>query len=53
VDAVVSNPPYSQAWDPTINEGDARYASYELAPKGKADYAYLLADLNHSSLTAL
>ena len=43
VDAVVSNPPYSQNWDPT----DARYKSYGLAPKSKADYAFLLHDLYH------
>ena len=47
VDAVVSNPPYSQAWDPTNKEGDARYARFGLAPKGKADYAFLLHDLYH------
>ena len=47
VDAVVSNPPYSQAWDPTNKENDPRYASFGLAPKGKADYAFLLHDLFH------
>ena len=47
VDAVVSNPPYSQAWDPTNKEGDPRYARFGLAPKGKADYAFLLHDLFH------
>lgn len=47
VDAVVSNPPYSQNWDPTNKEGDARYARYGLAPKSKADYAFLLHDLYH------
>ena len=47
VDAVVSNPPYSQAWDPTGKEHDERYAKYGLAPKGKADYAFLLHDLYH------
>ena len=47
VDAVVSNPPYSQNWDPTNKEGDARYARYGLAPKAKADYAFLLHDLYH------
>ena len=40
VDAVVSNPPYSQAWDPTNKEGDARYARFGLAPKGKAVSAF-------------
>lgn len=47
VDAVVSNPPYSQAWNPADKEGDARYSSFGLAPKGKADYAFLLHDLFH------
>ena len=47
VDAVVSNPPYSQNWDPSNKEGDARYARYGLAPKAKADYAFLLHDLYH------
>lgn len=28
VDAVVSNPPYSQAWNPVDKETDPRYASY-------------------------
>lgn len=40
VDAVVSNPPYSQAWNPTDKESDPRYARYGIAPKGKADYAF-------------
>lgn len=47
VDAVVSNPPYSQAWNPSDKETDPRYAEYGLAPKGKADYAFLLHDLYH------
>lgn len=47
VDAVVSNPPYSQAWDPPNKEADPRYARFGLAPKGKADYAFLLHDLFH------
>lgn len=47
VDAVVSNPPYSQNWNPTDKETDPRYADYGLAPKGKADYAFLLHDLYH------
>lgn len=47
VDAVVSNPPYSQAWDPSNKETDPRYARFGLAPKGKADYAFLLHDLFH------
>ncbi len=47
VDAVVSNPPYSQEWDPTDQENDPRYADFGLAPKGVADYAFLLHDLYH------
>ncbi len=47
VDAVVSNPPYSQNWDPTNKETDPRYNRFGLAPKGKADYAFLLHDLFH------
>ena len=47
VDAVVSNPPYSQQWNPSDKESDPRYKSYGLAPKGKADYAFLLHDLYH------
>lgn len=47
VDAVVSNPPYSQAWDSANKESDPRYARFGLAPKTKADYAFLLHDLYH------
>lgn len=47
VDAVVSNPPYSQQWTPEGKESDPRYADYGLAPKSKADYAFLLHDLYH------
>ena len=47
VDAVVSNPPYSQNWNPTDKEADPRYARFGLAPKSKADYAFLLHDLYH------
>ena len=46
VDAVVSNPPYSQSWTGG-KETDPRYAGYGLAPKSKADYAFLLHDLYH------
>ena len=44
VDAVVSNPPYSQKWDP---KEDVRFSNYGIAPKAKADYAFLLHDLYH------
>ena len=47
VDAVVSNPPYSQAWDSLNKENDPRYSRFGLAPKSKADYAFLLHDLFH------
>jgi type I restriction enzyme M protein len=47
VDAVVSNPPYSQKWDREHKDSDARYADFGLAPKSKADYAFLLHDLFH------
>ena len=48
-DAVVMNPPYSQKW--SADKGfldDPRYMSYGvLAPKSKADYAFLLHGLYH------
>ncbi len=54
VDAVVSNPPYSQSWTPPrkakngdMGEVDPRFDDYGIAPKGKADYAFLLHDLYH------
>ncbi|MGI2133010.1 type I restriction-modification system subunit M [Shewanella baltica] len=47
VDAVVSNPPYSQAWDPSFKDSDPRYSRFGLAPKTKADFAFLLHDLYH------
>ena len=47
VDAVTSNPPYSLKWSPSGKDTDERFAEYGLAPKGKADYAFLLHDLYH------
>lgn len=47
LDAVVSNPPYSQKWDPHHKDSDPRYARFGLAPQSKADYAFLLHDLYH------
>ena len=47
VDAVVSNPPYSLNWNSNGRESDPRYKEYGLAPKSKADYAFLLHDLYH------
>lgn len=53
VDAVVSNPPYSQSWVPPRKSKtgiqikiDPRF-EYGIAPRGKADYAFLLHDLYH------
>ncbi len=43
VDAVVSNPPYSLKWQP---HKDPRF-DYGIAPRAKADYAFLLHDLYH------
>ena len=47
VDAVVSNPPYSQKWDPKNKEFDSRFKEFGVAPKAKADYAFLLHELYH------
>lgn len=47
VDAVVSNPPYSLHWTPDNMDQDPRFARYGVAPKTKADYAFLLHELHH------
>lgn len=47
VDAVVSNPPYSLRWETDGKENDPRFRGYGLAPKSKADYAFLLHCLYH------
>lgn len=47
LDAVVSNPPYSQPWNPKDKEGDIRYKRFGVAPQAKADFAFLLHDLFH------
>lgn len=47
VDAVVSNPPYSLPWHPEKWEHDPRFINYGVAPKTKADYAFLLHELHH------
>lgn len=47
VDAVVSNPPYSQKYDPEPIRDSARFAEYGLPPASKADYAFLLHGLYH------
>ena len=36
---IISNPPYSLKWDPL---NDERFQNYDLAPKSKADYAFVL-----------
>ena len=47
-DAVVANPPYSAEWDNDDSKlKDARFKDYALAPKKKADYAFLLHGLYH------
>jgi type I restriction enzyme M protein len=48
VDAVVANPPYSQAWIRKDMDSDPRFKYYGLAPAGKADYAFLLHNLYHT-----
>lgn len=47
VDAVVSNPPYSKKWNAEGKDQDPRFSGYGLAPKSKADYAFLLHGLYH------
>ncbi|WOG27420.1 N-6 DNA methylase [Endozoicomonas sp. 8E] len=53
LDAVVSNPPYSQKWEPEHKDNDPRYSRFGLAPKSKADYAFLLHDLYHLKPTGI
>lgn len=45
-DAVMANPPYSQNWDNAHREDDPRF-KYGVAPKSKADFAFLLHSLYH------
>lgn len=45
-DAVMANPPYSQNWDNQNREDDPRFR-FGVAPKSKADYAFLLHSLYH------
>lgn len=52
VDAVVSNPPYSQHWDSTDKEMDPRFKDYGVAPKSKADYAFCCTNFITSNQTA-
>jgi type I restriction enzyme M protein len=46
-DAVMANPPYSAHWDSKDREDDLRWREYGVAPKTKADYAFLLHCLYH------
>ncbi|MFW3579150.1 type I restriction-modification system subunit M [Vagococcus fluvialis] len=45
--AVMANPPYSAHWDNKEREDDPRWREYGIAPKTKADYAFLLHCLYH------
>ncbi|EII0191011.1 type I restriction-modification system subunit M [Listeria monocytogenes] len=46
-DAVIANPPYSAHWNNDNREDDPRWSEYGVAPKSKADYAFLLHCLYH------
>lgn len=47
-DAVVENPPYSAHWDNQDSKlKDPRFKDYGLAPKSKADFAFLLDGFYH------
>jgi type I restriction enzyme M protein len=52
-DAIVSNPPYSVKWvgsdDPTLINDDRFAPAGVLAPKSKADFAFVLHSLNYLS----
>lgn len=52
-DAIVSNPPYSVSWigsdDPTLINDDRFAPAGVLAPKSKADFAFVLHSLNYLS----
>lgn len=49
-DAVVANPPFSLKWAPDDSTSeDSRFASYGVAPKSAADFAFLLHGLNYLS----
>lgn len=52
-DAIVSNPPYSVKWigsdDPTLINDDRYAPAGVLAPKSKADFAFVLHTLNYLS----
>ncbi|HEL2195175.1 type I restriction-modification system subunit M [Streptococcus suis] len=52
-DAIVSNPPYSIKWigdaDPTLINDERFSPAGKLAPKSKADFAFIMHSLNHLS----
>ncbi|OHO36284.1 restriction endonuclease [Streptococcus sp. HMSC034F02] len=52
-DAIVSNPPYSVKWvgdgNPTLINDDRFAPAGKLAPKSKADFAFIMHSLNHLS----
>lgn len=52
-DAIVSNPPYSVKWvgngDPTLINDERFAPAGKLAPKSKADFAFIMHSLNHLS----
>jgi len=51
-DVVTMNPPYSAHWSAAKGfETDERFMNYELAPKSKADYAFLLHGFYHLKAT--
>lgn len=45
---VISNPPYSQSWAPQMDE---RFVGYKLAPKSKADFAFILDGIHSLNAT--
>ena len=47
VDGCCSNPPYSQSWENSDADNDVRFKDYGVAPKSKADLAFLLHNLYH------
>lgn len=52
-DAIVSNPPYSISWvgskDPTLRSDERFAPASVLAPRSKADFAFILHTVNHLS----
>lgn len=45
-DLIVSNPPYSMKWEPRDVIDISRYMDYETAPRSKADWAFVIGQLN-------